>query len=87
MTEIARVLIHTSGWRVELDAGQFHDGGTPALVLSPRGDAGTWDCARDTGHIMDCRCRDLAIPASVLKWMDAIEDEVEAFLATRPERD
>lgn len=50
---------------------------TPAMVYGPNGSSGTYWCACDTGELS---YGDRQLPNSVVNWLIALLDDVDAFL-------
>lgn len=64
-------------WTLTLDKEECYEGGTPALVTSPKGNTGTYYCCMDQG-VADCD----EIPPSVMKWLGSHGELVKEFLET-----
>lgn len=70
-------------YRVELDHREAFPNdpgaGTVAMVYGPRNTSGTWGCVSDTGVLNEGEANGHDLPPAVVRWMDSIEDQVDAY--------
>ena len=72
------------GWSVALRRDEVYPddpgNGTPAMVCGPFGKSATFWCAADTGYVTDRNGEDFVLPGSVNRRIDAVADEVNAYV-------
>ncbi len=69
------------GWRLEMDPTEVYPNdpgmGTPLLVIAPNGETSTLYCSLGEGVVSG---DDQVIPANVMRWLEKIQNEAEAYV-------
>lgn len=83
------MVLEKDGWRIELDRDQVYPDdpgqGTPAMLYGPGDKSATYFCACDTGEIGNSDGLYYDIPARIMRWLEAQEEQVDQFLYSEAE--